>query len=231
MLGARVFRPLPTGEMPPGAGRAPLVSGCVLDDFFVAHETCDWLTPSEATRAAAMGSARRRAQFVAGRWLLHRTASEAFGAHGYAFDAPDGRPVLRALAPAAAASCSISHSANVVLCAAGKSRACGVDVEAIRPRRDFPALCARVLHPRELARVRGAPEHERWRRFYEIWVVKEAVAKALGIGLGFPFRALAVAADARLEEAPPRFGLLAPSWHVRALDAGDGVAAALAWQD
>ncbi len=217
--------------MPPGPRRAPLVRGCVLDDFSLADDACDWLTPGEAARAAAMGSARRRAQFVAGRWLLHRTASEAFGAQGYAFDAPEGRPVLRAAAPASRASCSISHSANVVLCAAGESRACGIDVEAIRPRKDLAALCARVLHPRELERVRGAAGHERWRRFYEIWVVKEAVAKALGIGLGFPFRELAVATDARLEEAPRELGLLAPSWHVRALDAGDGVAAALAWQD
>ncbi len=214
----QVFRPRYRVASP----GAPLVLGCAIPEALPAG---DWLTAQEAGRAAAMRSARRRAEFVAGRWLLHRAARQAFE-DGYAFEAVGGRPLLRAPQPA---SCSISHTTDLVLCAAGRVRACGVDVERIRARRDWEARCARVRHPRERARVREAAAGERWRRFYEIWVFKEAIAKALGIGLGFPFRALAVSAAGAIEDAPPGHGLREQDWRVCALDAGEGFAAAIAW--
>jgi phosphopantetheinyl transferase len=188
-----------------------------------------WLSGDERARATAMHSSARRREFIAGRWLLQRVAREAFPG-GHSIRISDGRPCID-LPAGSVASCSISHSAGLVVCAAGPARATGIDVERIRPRRYWEALCERVLHPVELQRVRGLEGAQRWRPFYEIWVFKEAVAKALGIGLGFPFRELAVSGDYRIQEAPDGYGLLDPGWNTCALDVGEGAVAALAWRD
>jgi phosphopantetheinyl transferase len=227
MVEASIFRPRVIAETPPGT---PRLAACRIERGGRMLPQAEYrLTEAEKRRAAAMGSTRRRAQFVAGRWLMHRLAVEVLGEGGYVLDTLDDRPLLRA-SDGATASCSISHSAEVVLCAAARAPATGVDVELVRPRSDFDALCARVLHPRERLRLRGIDEAARWQGFYELWTAKEAVAKALGIGLAFPFGALCISGE-RIEEAPPGYGLEDSAWQLRALDAGPGMAAALAWRE
>jgi 4'-phosphopantetheinyl transferase len=226
MLAATLFRPRVIAETAP---ETPRLAGCRIErGGHPPLEAEDCLTEGERRRMAAMASARRRAQFVAGRWLLHCVAGEVFGEAGYALDTLDDRPLLRA-SDGSTASCSISHSGEVVICAAARAVATGVDIELIRPRSNWNALCARVLHPRERLRLRDLDEASAWRGFYELWTAKEAVAKALGIGLAFPFAALCISGD-RIEDAPPGYELEDAAWRLHALDAGPGLAAALAWR-
>jgi 4'-phosphopantetheinyl transferase len=226
MLSAAFFRPRFIAETLSGV---PLVAGCrVAPGDVPAPDAATWLTADEGQRAAAMRGDRRRAQFIAGRWLLRRVAGELFGDAGYVLETSADRPFLRTR-DGSSASCSVSHSGNVVVCAAGRVVACGIDVERVRPRSDWNALCERVLHPAERRRLAQLNDAARWRGFYDFWVVKEAVAKALGIGLAFPFAALCIA-DGRIRETPPGYGLEDAAWRVCALDVGPGMAAALAWR-
>lgn len=75
-----------------------------------------------------------------------------------------------------------------------------------------------VLVARELALLDAAGP-DRQARFYELWTCKEAVAKALALGLHLPFESFGVALDPpRLAELPPaapeaaglRLALVAP---------------------
>lgn len=61
----------------------------------------------------------------------------------------------------------------------------GIDIEAIRPLDDWEQVARRILHPSEEEALRtiNAPEARR-RAFFRLWVRKEAVAKAIGLGLG-----------------------------------------------
>ena len=196
----------------------------------------EWLTHADAARARAIARPERRAQFATGRWLLRHAAARIFGERGFRLDSVDGRPIVTAAGEPAAV--SLSHSGELVLCAAGRVRSLGVDVERVRPRADWHALCAWTLHPRERERIERAAESQRWPSFYQSWTYKEALAKALGEGVfGLPFDRILVSPDGRLESAderresgPPDARLRDPDWRLAALRLGEGFAGAVAWR-
>jgi 4'-phosphopantetheinyl transferase len=76
---------------------------------------------------------------------------------------------------------NLSHSQNLALVAVAE-RPVGVDVEAIRPRRDLVGLAERFLDPEAAAAVGEAPEAEREGVFYRAWTRHEARLKCLGTG-------------------------------------------------
>src|SRR6187200_1666253 len=76
---------------------------------------------------------------------------------------------------------NLSHTQNLVLVAVA-TRPVGVDVEAIRPRRDVVGIAGRFLDPEEAAAVAEAAEAERERVFYRAWTRHEAQLKCLGTG-------------------------------------------------
>ena len=190
--------------------------------------TFDWLGNEELTRMRMLGSAQRRAQFACGRWLLHHAVRQIAGGERFRVAFPEGRPMLEL--PGSAAAASISHSGNLVLCALGRVARIGVDVEQIRPRRDWDGLSRRVLHPIEVRRLAALTEAERWRRFYLAWTRKEALAKALGVGLKLPFARILLSSDGKLEEAREIPGLDPAQWRISGLEVGPGIAAGLAWR-
>lgn len=92
----------------------------------------------------------------------------------------EGRPVVRVDEVELAV--SVSRTAGLVVVAARRTGAVGVDVERIRP---LPALAlARRWFPStELAWLGDRPEAGRTVDFLRLWTAKEAVGKALGQGL------------------------------------------------
>lgn len=218
---------LVAGAPAPGLESVRVFATLVPDALRGAHEF-EWLTHSEAARANTIARPERRAQFATGRWLLRHAAARIFKEHGYRFDSVEDRPLVTAGKGAAAV--SLSHSGELVLCAAGRVRSLGVDVEYVRPRADWNALCAWALHPRERERIERAGPSQRWRGFYQSWTYKEALAKALGEGVfALPFDRVLVSADGRLESMPPDPRLGDPGWRLAALRVAEGFAGAVAW--
>jgi len=80
---------------------------------------------------------------------------------------------------------NLSHSRNLALIAVA-TRPVGVDVEAVRPRRDLVGLAERFLDPEAAAAVGEAAEAERERVFYRAWTRHEARLKCLGTGFNSP---------------------------------------------
>lgn len=203
------------------------VFGAVIPPALRERDTFEWLDPDEAAAAAGMRSPRRRTQFVAGRWLLRYAARHVFGDAGYILRTIDGRPRILASGPAAV---TISHCADVVLCAAGDVPALGVDVELLRPRRDWSALAAFVLHPQERSALETAPDAYRWEGFYRAWTRKEAIAKALGVGVfGLSLDRILLSGD-RVRDAPASELPDCARWTLRELSVGERMAAAVAWR-
>jgi 4'-phosphopantetheinyl transferase len=222
----KVFAPFEVNLASPG----PRAFGLAIAPSLLLASSFDWLTPQESDRAAAMRGPRRRAQFAAGRWLLRHTASQVFGEDHCLVQASEGKPVVLS-GDGLPASASLSHSADLVLCAAGRVQTVGIDVEQIRPRSDWKALARFALHPTERRRMEGLVETIRWQRFYQAWTFKEALAKALGLGLfTLPFDRIAISQDGLIEEAPEDERLRAGRWQLRPLSLGDGFAAAIAWR-
>jgi 4'-phosphopantetheinyl transferase len=93
-----------------------------------------------------------------------------------------GKPALLAGDPSRL-SFSLSHTDGMVACAVGVGADIGVDVEPLRSDRCSMDIAERYFAAPEVAALRDLSAPERERRFVELWVLKEALAKALGVGV------------------------------------------------
>lgn len=192
----------------------------------------DWLSEDEKAALKTMASARRRAQFVAGRWLLHFAARSVLGdGVRYRVELVDQRPFLALEGTEARVAASLSHSGERVLCAIAAAGLVGVDVERIRPRREWDRLAAFVLHPSERSRLEALEEPARWQGFYRVWTLKEAMAKALGVGLALPFSRILFSDDNRVAAAPGEAAFTGGIWRFYTPRLDAGYAAAAAWRE
>jgi len=69
-----------------------------------------------------------------------------------------------------------------------RTQCVGIDVERISLLPEIETLAIQNLHPIELKDWLEMPEASRLVADYRLWVVKEAFAKALGVGLTLPPR-------------------------------------------
>ncbi len=81
---------------------------------------------------------------------------------------------------------SISRSTGIVAMAGCESARIGVDIETIAALPELEMLATQNLHPDELHLWSAIPRKDRTIAYYQLWVVKEAFAKALGVGLTQP---------------------------------------------
>jgi phosphopantetheinyl transferase len=115
---------------------------------------------------------------------------------------------------------NVSHSGAIGLIAVAEAgRRVGIDIQQVRESTDFRALAARFFHPGEAAAI-----GDRRDAFFRCWTRKEAVVKALGLGLHHPLTSFVVDVDA--EGPQPVEGV--PGLWVTGLDVEAGYAAALA---
>lgn len=120
---------------------------------------------------------------------------------------PEGKPFFPARP---AFHYSISHSGEWAVCAVG-AVPLGVDIQVERPVR--PAVF-RALSAAEQAELDGLAERERLSAFFDVWCLKEAYSKAIGLGLQARFRDFSVRKKARI--SVPGFSVALPSfWDCR----------------
>ncbi len=81
---------------------------------------------------------------------------------------------------------SVSRAAGVAAAVVCKTHLVGIDVERICLLPEIKTLATQNLHPVELKYWQQLPEAARLHAYYRLWVVKEAYAKALGVGLTLP---------------------------------------------
>lgn len=105
---------------------------------------------------------------------------------------------------------NVSHSGDVVLVAIAAAGRVGVDVEHARELRDMESLARSTFRAEETAAVLGAPEGDRRSAFYRVWTRKEAILKALGVGLT-ALDSIEVSASA---EGPPLRSIALPGEQV-----------------
>jgi 4'-phosphopantetheinyl transferase len=91
---------------------------------------------------------------------------------------------------------SISHADGVALCAVAAACDVGADVESLRNIGPDPlGVADTVCSRRERCALRALPACARGERLLSIWTVKEAVAKATGLGFHLPLAHITVHGD------------------------------------
>jgi 4'-phosphopantetheinyl transferase len=86
---------------------------------------------------------------------------------------------LRESAP----SFSLAHSRGLVACVVGGREPVGIDVEPVDSRIRAVDIARRIFSPGESMALEQSSDEERATRFCELWTLKEAMAKARGIGI------------------------------------------------
>ncbi|WP_029049617.1 4'-phosphopantetheinyl transferase superfamily protein [Cupriavidus sp. amp6] len=158
--------------------------GSVTELAAQAPDAQSWMSEGELARLAAKQSARRRDQFVAGRWLARGLLAEAFGGARRDWILTGGAespPVVSG--GGVPAKLSISHSGDLVACAVGGA-ALGLDLEPCRSRKGLEALYGAIttdLERATLADHSATPDPVQ--QFAHAWTLKEAGLKCHGGGL------------------------------------------------
>jgi 4'-phosphopantetheinyl transferase len=104
---------------------------------------------------------------------------------------------------------NISHTRNMVACIVTRDLDCGVDLEATHRFSDLDDVARTVLAPAELGTIAAAPDTEQPMLFCRYWTLKEAYAKALGLGMSLAFDCMAF----ELCEGSPRLLNHSNEWH------------------
>ncbi|WP_404337300.1 4'-phosphopantetheinyl transferase family protein [Sphingomonas sp. MMS12-HWE2-04] len=142
------------------------------------------LTPEERTRAERFAVAPARLSYAAAHALLHHALDEAIGPGWSMVRGEQGKPALAP--PFADLHFNLTHADGLVAVAINREGPIGVDVEAATRAIDVASIGRRVFAAEE----RGDP--------LRLWTLKEAVAKATGLGLSLPFNEIVFDGD------PPR---------------------------
>lgn len=152
------------------------------------------LSEEELERAQRFRFQRDRVSFVVSHGLLRTALTWAVPdvrpEHWMFTKTPEGRPEISVPGMIPRPRFSISHARGLVACVITADSDCGVDVEFLMPLTDLQALSDRVLSPQERFHVAGLPDAERLSSFFRRWTLKEAYAKARGLGMSLPFERL-----------------------------------------
>lgn len=120
-----------------------------------------------------------------------------------------GRPEIAASGGFPSLRFNISHTRQLVACIVTRALDCGVDVESIDRCSDLRPDAHAVLAPAELARIAGASDAERPTLLCRYWTLKEAYAKALGLGMSLAFEDVAFV----LHDGYGRLQTHSDEWH------------------
>ncbi len=143
------------------------------------------LTPEERARAGKLKFDRVRNQFIACRVQLRIVLGRYLGVDPVSVPITyecNGKPVLHD-------SCgsgihfNVSHSESVAVYAVTISGRVGVDVELPRHIPDAQSLVERFFTQRDRELFSALPDGERLPAFFRAWTRKEAVLKAVGLGV------------------------------------------------
>jgi 4'-phosphopantetheinyl transferase len=193
----------------------------------------DWaiLKKDEGERALRLARHEDRVRFVSTRAALRRLLAARLGRRPQDLrfqTSTRGKPRLaQACGADTALQFNVSHSGSHALVAISNSRPVGVDIEHCDP-----GLNVAEIEPQVLAPFEQRLDPRRQPEFFERWVVKEAVLKAIGTGVAEHLRQLSVARPA--VETCRRYGLhhADPAWRLPgawSIDAPAGYAAAIAY--
>lgn len=124
-------------------------------------------------------------------WMLARVAlSECFpvGCHDWKFSRDGrGKPFIAAPQEYCGLGVSISHTDGLVACLISGHGTAAVDVEGVITWDDLPSVAPTILSGEEQRSIEALAGDAWTRRFYEYWTLKEAYAKARGVGLACEF--------------------------------------------
>jgi 4'-phosphopantetheinyl transferase len=173
------------------------VWSCAVADALSLPGAQDWLDQEERLRAHEMRRLTDRNRFVATRILLRNALTNfvggdiGFGEWNYGHD---GKGKLRMEPGLPQIEFNVSHADECVVVGVSERYPVGVDVECLATKPHLE-IVEDVLTERELRFLYSHTKDQRWDLFVKLWTLKEACAKAAGLGIELEFRELEITLD------------------------------------
>lgn len=215
---------------PEALPRGLAVHAWALDLHADAASDWDILAEAERMRAQQYQRAVDRRRYVQTRAGLRRLLAQQMSCRPAEVPIVAGLHGKPEVARPAAPRFNVAHAGSRALVALADARRIshvGVDIEACMPGLDAVAMMPLALteaEQEELVRTRDLEA-----AMYARWVEKEAVLKAIGVGVSVHLRTVSIHPDS---DGGLRVRSTRPAWagfKVMAIDAPPGYAAALAW--
>jgi 4'-phosphopantetheinyl transferase len=147
------------------------------------------LASDELERASRFRFEPDRDRFIAARGAMRLLLGRYLGSDpsGIAIEyEPFGKPVIRPTGVMTRLSFNLSHAHALAIMAVTADRQIGVDVEKVVTVPDLSDLVQSCLSAEEVAEWEELPASERLMGFFRFWTSKEALSKAIGVGLSRP---------------------------------------------
>lgn len=195
------------------------------------------LSTDEQERAARFYFPKDREQFVAARGSLRRILScylNIAPADLYFCYGPQGKPALVPEQGGRRLQFNLSHSQGLALIAIARDRPLGVDLEAVDPNYGWQDIARQFFTPKEQELLHQLPAPAQGPAFFQLWTRKEALLKAIGMGLSVPLNQVEVGLDpdkSIRSVRPPWRAQSAEAWIIQDLPLAPTYAAAVAIAD
>jgi 4'-phosphopantetheinyl transferase len=171
----------------------------LVDSSQTLPEARTFLSPAELGQFSGFRFPKRRDDWLLGRWAAKSLAHSLPAYHDFPLDrieirnTPQGAPLIYVQDTPPTQDClTISHSGSLALCALTSTPGLrvGADLEKIEPRTETFIL--EYFTPAECRLVDAYPAEVRAVVVTLIWCAKEAMLKALGVGLHWDTRTVEV---------------------------------------
>ncbi len=175
-----------------------------------AHVFSKWLTDEERARHDRFLFEKNRHEFLATR-ALERTVLAAhlgcspdairFERNAYGKPSIVGEPKLRF---------NLTNTLDLVACTVSESGDIGIDAEPLARADTVLEVASSVFLPSEIAELEALDVSAKSRRAVELWTLKEAYMKAMGMGMSLPpdsfgFTARALSSPPKEDSDPSRW--------------------------
>ncbi len=145
-----------------------------------------WLSPDEWSYFQAINSASRKAQYLAGHYLIRKVASQWFGNSPHDWNYHRALSNIRLLKSVTSdipqLNVSITHSGKW-LAVAVSTAPVGIDIECFGKSRNLMSIARHMFSDAEIKRLEICDPLEFEHCFYLYWTLKESAAKQYGEGL------------------------------------------------
>jgi len=130
-----------------------------------------------------------RTRYIKGHYLLRLLLGQYLGIDFYnqEFNLNEyGKPSLQKEKESNTINFNFSNSENICVYAFTKEGDLGIDIEKIHDLPDVDQIVERFFSPDEKKLFRSFPEDAKKTSFFKYWARKEALLKAMGVGLSIP---------------------------------------------
>lgn len=152
-----------------------------------------WLSADEQQQALRYRRDEDRLRFAATRAVLRTLLARHIGGVPLSLrfsSGPFGRPELDGYGDTL--SFNVTHAGQHALIALSDRRCVGVDIECMNRMLDWQALLGTVCTDDEQRALREGGHVRGAQGFFRCWTAKEAVLKALGVGIGYGLQQVSV---------------------------------------